>query len=321
VVRVKERFGGRYVAEVLKGARTAKVLQNGHDQLSTHGLLSEYQLTDIGDWIDQLTGLDFLMREGEYHTLRLTPGGWALLKGEASVQLTLPRQVEHKASTRRASAEGVSLSPQEERLFQELRTWRRLLAQERGVPPYLILGDATLKELAHHRPASSLGLRGIKGIGEAKAKDLGDRLLDLIAQKAEALGLRPTIEAPLVAVPKASASAPEPAAERQARANPQRDAAFEAFRAGKRVDEVALLTGRAASTVEGYLLEFIQDENVKRPEPWLSRALYARVVEAAARLQAERLKPIYEDLGERVSYGDIRLALAIRANQVHETEL
>ncbi|MNY40949.1 hypothetical protein D3C86_1757290 [compost metagenome] len=66
------------------------------------------------------------------------------------------------------------------------------------------------------------------------------------------------------------------------------------------------------------MLEFIQDDNVTRPDPWLSRATYARVVEAAARLQAERLKPIYEDLGERVSYGDIRLALAIKANQAFE---
>ncbi|HEY9899337.1 MAG TPA: DNA helicase RecQ [Pantanalinema sp.] len=317
VARVKERFGARYVAEVLKGSKTAKVLQNGHDQLTTYGLLAEYQLTDIGDWIDQLTGLDFLVREGEFHTLRLTAGGWALLKGEASVQLTLPRQVERKAPARRSGAEGVALSPQEESLFQELRTWRRAIAQERGVPPYLILGDATLKELAHHRPGSSLALRGIKGIGEAKARDLGDRLLEIIAHQAQALGLSPAVEAPLVSLPRASVPAPEPAAERPGRPNPQREAAFEAFRAGSTVDEVVSRTGRAASTVEGYLLEFVQDENVTRPEPWLSRATYARVVEAAARLQAERLKPIYEDLGERVSYGDIRLALAIRANQAH----
>ncbi len=316
VARVKERFGARYVAEVLKGSKTAKVLQNGHDQLSTYGLLAEHTLPDIGDWIDQLIGLDFLAREGEFQVLRLTPSGRELLKGQASVQLSMPRPATRKATPSKSKAESFELTPQEESLFQELRAWRRAIAQERGLPPYLILGDATLRELSRHRPASGQALRGIKGIGETKARDLGDRLLEVIRLQSEALGFMPT-EAPAVdPLPETTsqASASEPT---RSRPNPQREAAFEAFRAGKPVDEVATLTGRALSTVEGYLFEFIQEANVTRPEPWLQRATYARVIEAAARLQAERLKPIFEDLGERVSYGDIRLALAIRANQLH----
>jgi ATP-dependent DNA helicase RecQ len=317
VARVKERFGARYVAEVLKGSKTAKLLQNGHDQLSTYGLLADHSLPDIGDWIDQLIGLDFLVREGEYQTLRLTPAGRDLLKGEASVQLSMPRPVERKTATSRGKSEAVSLSPQEESLFEELRAWRRAIAQERGLPPYLILGDATLRELAHRRPASGQALRGIKGIGEVKAKDLGDRLLDLIRRQSEILGFMPTESPAADPLPEAPSQAPAADPARASRPNPQREAAFEAFRAGKPLDEVATLTGRALSTVEGYLFEYIQEANVTRPEPWLGRATYARVIEAAARLQAERLKPIFEDLGERVSYGDIRLALAIRANQLH----
>jgi ATP-dependent DNA helicase RecQ len=318
VARVKERFGARYVAEVLKGSKTAKLLQNGHDQLSTYGLLADYTLPDIGDWIDQLIGLDFLVREGEYQTLRLTPSGWALLKGEASVQLSMPRPVERKAPAARGKAETVPLSPQEESLFEELRAWRRTIAQERGLPPYLILGDATLRELARHRPASGQALRGIKGIGEVKARDLGDRLLDLIQRQGEALGFTPS-EAPVPdPAPEIATASSDADSARPGRPNPQREAAFDAFREGKTVDEVAALTGRAASTVEGYLLEYIQEANVTRPEPWVSRRAYAQVIEAAVRLQAERLKPIFDDLAERVSYGEIRLALAIRANQLHE---
>lgn len=317
VARVKERFGARYVAEVLKGAKTAKLLQNGHDQLSTYGLLAEHTLPDIGDWIDQLIGLDFLAREGEYQILRLTPAGRDLLKGQASVQLAMPRPVAKKTPTGRTKAEAAALSPQEESLFEELRAWRRAIARERGLPPYLILGDATLRELAIHRPASGTALRGIKGIGETKARDLGTHLLDLIQRQSLALGLvqpeSPSVEATMSdPVPEA-----EEAPERSSRPNPQREAAFAAFRDGKTADEVASLTGRALSTVEGYLLEYIQEANVTRPDPWVSRMAYAQVIEAAVRLQAERLKPIYEDLGGRVSYGDIRMALAIRANQLH----
>lgn len=324
VARVKERFGARYVAEVLKGSRTAKVLQNGHDQLSTYGLLAEHTLPDIGDWIDQLIGLDFLARQGEYQTLRITPAGWAALKGEGSVQLTMPRQVERKASAPRGKQAAIVLSDEEQALFEALRVWRRAIAQERAVPPYLILGDATLRELAHHRPASPEALRGIKGIGEVKARDLGPSLLELIERHSQELGLSRLEASPSPALssegPAETREAPKAEASRPARPNLQRDEAFAAFREGKSLSEVAELTGRASSTVEGYLLEYLKEAEIQRPEPWISRATFAQVIEAAVRLQAERLKPIFEDLGGRVSYGDIRLALAIRENQIHAEE-
>lgn len=308
VARVQERFGARYVAEVLKGSKNAKILQNGHDQLSTYGLLSEYQLTDITDWIDQLIGLDFLVREGEYHLVRLTPSGRKLMKGEETVQLTLPRQVERMPS-RRAGSEQSVLSPEEEALFQDLRAWRRDVARERGVPPYLVFGDATLRELAQKRPDTALALREVKGIGEAKARDLGDRLLDVLSERCEACGLSLGTSAPVSALSRGTA-----APERSTRTNPQREEAFAALRSGRSIDEVATMTGRAPSTVEGYLLEMIQEERLSSPEPWLDRETYARVLAKAAEIQAERLKPLFEALEGTVSYLQIRLALAVRAN-------
>ncbi|HEY9854747.1 MAG TPA: RecQ family ATP-dependent DNA helicase, partial [Stenomitos sp.] len=139
VARVQERFGARHVAEVLKGSKAAKVLQLGHDRLSTYGLLAEHAINDLADWIDQLVGHGYLVRSGEFQVLKVTPQGWALLKGEDSVQLTMPRAT--VARTVKGSDE-VALSPEEEALFQDLRSWRRTIAHERGVPPYLILGDA-----------------------------------------------------------------------------------------------------------------------------------------------------------------------------------
>jgi hypothetical protein len=61
-------------------------------------------------------------------------------------------------------------------------------------------------------------------------------------------------------------------------------------------------------------MEFIQEEGVDTPEPWVPRAVYDRVLAAAAAIEAERLKPIFEALGGEVPYAQIRLALAIRAN-------
>ncbi|MFP5504486.1 MAG: RecQ family ATP-dependent DNA helicase, partial [Candidatus Sericytochromatia bacterium] len=115
VARVRERFGARYVAEVLKGSNTEKIRQNGHDQLSTYGLLSSYQIHDITDWIDQLITQGFLVREGEYQTLSMTEEGRRLMKGDGQVRLNLPRpESKSKAKKATATASGVTLSPAEE---------------------------------------------------------------------------------------------------------------------------------------------------------------------------------------------------------------
>ncbi len=322
VARVQQRFGARHVAEVLKGANTERIRQLGHDQLSTHGLLSAYSVNDISDWIDQLITQGFLVREGEYLTLSMTEEGRRLMKGDGQVRLNLPRKEAPKSkSSKKAAAGGITLAPAEEAIFEALREWRREVARERGVPPYVILNDATLRELAHLRPAGMHALMGVKGIGVSKAESFGETLLALLAEQAAAHGLT---QAPAPAgLPLAAPSAVVSddgeedglrGAAAKARANSQREAAFDGFRAGRTIDEVAAATGRAASTVEGYLMEFIQEVGVAGPEPWVPREVYDRVLDTATRIQADRMKPIFEALGEEVSYGAIRLTLAIRAS-------
>jgi ATP-dependent DNA helicase RecQ len=318
---VRERWGARHVAEVLKGANTEKIRQNGHDQLSTHGLLAAYTVNDIQDWVDQLITQGFLVREGEYQLLRMTEEGRRLMKGEGQVRLTLPRQVEKAPKAKKAGSNDVSLSPAEEAVFEGLRAWRREIAKERGVPPYVILNDATLRDLAHARPAHMEALLMVKGIGESKARAFGEDLLAVVASQAQAQGLQlggslavPRAKSSLGPVPAAPAVAAVQAQAASATSRSQRDAAFQAFRDGLPLEEVAAATGRALSTVEGYLMEFIQEESVDTPEPWVPRETFERVIAAAAEIQAERLKPIHEALNGEVSYVQIRLALAIRAN-------
>ena len=323
VARVQQRFGARHVAEVLKGANTERIRQLGHDQLSTHGLLATYSVNDISDWIDQLITQGFLVREGEYLTLSMTEEGRRLMKGDGQVRLNLPRKEGPKAArSKKAAASGVTLSGGEEVIFEALREWRREVARERGVPPYVILNDATLRELAHLRPSSLSSLMGVKGIGVSKAEAFGETLLALLADQAAAQGLEATAApaGPDLFAGAGTAAEARPqdelgltGAPAKARANSQRDAAFAGFRAGHTIEQVAFLTGRAASTVEGYLMEFIQEEGVGSPEPWVPRATYDRILETATRIQADRLKPIYEALGEEVPYSAIRLTLAIRA--------
>src|SRR6185312_5284868 len=152
----------------------------------------------------------------------------------------------------------------------------------------------------------------------------GETLLDLLADRAAELGL-PLADDPLADDPGSGAAVgriplvreAEPAGAKVSAAgrNSKQPAAYAAFRQGLAIEEVAVLTGRATSTVEGYLLEYIAAESVTSPEPWLAREVFDLVANTARELQAERMKPIHEALGGDISYGQIRLALAVMANQ------
>ena len=183
VARVRERFGARYVAEVLKGARHARIVENGHDQLSTHGLLSDHPVETIGHWIDQLIGCGFLARgDGEYPTVAITETGQRLMRqAEGAIALSRPVRKDKAKRTRDDhSREADELGPFSEDLFQLLRGVRRNLATARGVPPYVIFSDASLVDMARRLPTSPEAFRRVKGVGEQKATSLAGHFLPVI---------------------------------------------------------------------------------------------------------------------------------------------
>jgi ATP-dependent DNA helicase RecQ len=311
VARLKEGFGARYVADVLRGARQQKLLERGHDQLSTYGLLKEEAAETLGDYLDQLVGLGFLLRDPEHQTLKLTPAGRALLRGEGEVRLARARPPPAERGPRAMG--GARLSEQEEALVQALRELRRAIAAEMGVPPFIVFGDATLQELARLRPVTWERLLAIKGIGAVKARTHGERLASALRQHAAELGL--AVEPGTFVVPPEPA-APRPGTER--RPSAEKELAMRLFAAQRSVEEVMRETGRAASTCEGYLAEFLEKTKATHARPWVSDADCALIIAAAARVKAERLGAVHEALGGTVPYAHIKAALAVRANLLEQ---
>ena len=179
VARVKDSFGAQHVAQVLKGAKGQRITQWQHDELSTYGLLGQYQLNDILDWIDQLIAQGFLVRAGEYQTLQRTAAGNAVLKGQGTVRLSAPRITVKTDS--KGLAGGDPLTAEEQTVWQRVRAWRADLARERKLPPYVIFNDKTLDELVRRRPDSEDALLQVPGIGEKKLNDFGEALLRVLA--------------------------------------------------------------------------------------------------------------------------------------------
>ncbi|MGZ7079279.1 MAG: DNA helicase RecQ, partial [Thermoanaerobaculia bacterium] len=176
--RVDQRFGAGHVISILRGEVNDRITSLHHDQLSTYGLLAEHPQGELRDWIYQLIGHGFLAQEGDrYPVLRLTEGSRRVLRGEEPVRLV---QIARKEKRRKSKVEKESWEGVDETLFESLRKFRRELAASRGVPPYIILGDRSLREVARVRPRTLLELRDVYGIGDKKLADLGEKLLAVV---------------------------------------------------------------------------------------------------------------------------------------------
>lgn len=176
IVRLHERFGTSYVASVLIGSRERRILENGHDSLSTFGLLSDYSAQVVLSWIDQLAAQGCIARSEEYRVLKVTPKGWQSLRGEVTPRLLEPA----RKPAKQAKIERDSWVDVDRALFQSLRELRRTIAQEKGLPAYMIFSDADLRDMARRKPVTPGELLAVRGVGEKKLALYGARFLELI---------------------------------------------------------------------------------------------------------------------------------------------
>lgn len=190
VVRQGQRYGGEYTAMVLKGSRDKRVRSNGHDRLTTWGLLEDQPVQTIRDWIEQLVSQDFLIRTGEYSVINLGDRSGELLRGE--VIPTLLRSSDSQAKlSKRVARQNTSWEGVDRDLFDELRTLRHDLAAQAGVPAYVVFTDETLRQLARLRPATLAQMRAVHGVGDKRLADYGEAFLTCLTDYRPPTGLRP----------------------------------------------------------------------------------------------------------------------------------
>lgn len=302
VLRLEQRFGADYTAKVLVGSQEQRIMQARHDQLSTYGLLSEDGLRTVRDWIEQLVGQGFLQKTGEFNVLEVTDSGQQLLRREVEPQLLRPAEKHQQARTVASESwEGVHRG-----LFDMLRALRSVKATEQNVPAYVVFGDAALREMARCRPSTLSGFRNVKGVGEKKLTDYGDAFLEVINNYCNDQKLAQDV-APTVA--------PTPRNPARSGVNASSVAAFEFFRQGLTVDEVAERMNRARSTVLGYLKDFLTHDKVIDASPWISADKAKQIEQAIEQVGNERLKPIHEYLNGEIDYDEIRIVATCLKNR------
>jgi ATP-dependent DNA helicase RecQ len=295
VARAGERFGAEHIVDVLLGANTERVRRWRHEQLTTYGLMQGTNRKTLTNMLYQLIDGGLLERTAEERpVLRLNETSWEVLRGKRAVRLLQPKSEVQKTRFAEKSWEGVDHD-----LFDSLRILRRKVAEERSVPAYVLFSDATLREMARVRPGSPSALLGIRGVGERKLADLGQRFLELIATYCRANGL------PLDSSP----SSPAPRG-RFRKPNDTKQTAFELFAKGASVEQVTAKTGRVLGTTWGYLAEFIQIHRPARLDPWIEPKTYRAVAEAVKNSGTAYLRPIFDQLDGKVPYEQIRAVVA-----------
>ncbi|MEK4218587.1 DNA helicase RecQ [Bacillus sp. FSL L8-0222] len=167
IIRMNERFGKTMVAQVLAGSKNKKVLENGFSSLSTYGILKHQSVGEISDFIEFLIADDFIrMSDGTFPTLFVSGKGRNVLRGELSV-----------ARKEALKAEAIT---ENDELFERLRTLRKQIAAEQGVPPFVVFSDQTLKDMSGKQPVNDEELLSIKGVGEQKRAKYGRLFLEEI---------------------------------------------------------------------------------------------------------------------------------------------
>jgi ATP-dependent DNA helicase RecQ len=183
VYRVGQRFGIKHVIDVLRGVENERMRSLQHDQLTTYGIGSDKTELEWSSLIRQLIHHGLLTQEiAQYSVLKLTDLARPLLRGESALELAQPRVRQQARKKPKAPKRAAEVGAYDEALYELLRELRKRLAEESGIPPYMVFGDMTLMLMARDKPTESEAFLQISGVGEHKLQKYGDEFMNEIAR-------------------------------------------------------------------------------------------------------------------------------------------
>lgn len=291
VTRLQERFGMMYVIDFLRGAQSTKI-RDEHKQLKTYGVGADVSKDDWLDIIHQLVAQGVIaIDEGQYPTLKLTDASAEVLRGARTVTLTKVKEQFMPQPSESASENAP--------LLQLLKERRRELARDENVPAYVILSDASLKELAKFLPTNIDEVTHISGFGKVKTARYGELFVNLIRDYCKKNGLQSNMQ---------SKYQPAPPQIRIADSGTKQET-FDQFLAGKSIQQIAQARGLSTGTVESHLAYYVKEGKIP-PHQLMDPARFAEIERVIEETGVGPLSPIKQILGDNYSYGEIRLVMA-----------
>ena len=302
VIRTGERFGARYVIDVLRGSRSSKVIERGHDALSVHGAAHNYSVGELRHFVAQLAGRGLLaLGSSDYPTYRVTQAGRAFLRSGESLALARPKTPKSVQTDSPPEVLEYDVA-----LFQELRRLRKSIADAKGVPPYIVFGDRTLQQMARSYPRNRDRFSRISGVGRAKLEEYSEDFLRVIREHVERRQLQ---ERPNTPAPERE--------DKSARALSQTYVQTRnLLKQGLSIEEVARRSGLDKSTVIGHIERCVADGEQLDISPWLPSAERCLRIEGAFRETEPMLvEEVRERLGDGYSHEELRLVRLIQTQQ------
>ncbi|MEZ4662536.1 MAG: RecQ family ATP-dependent DNA helicase, partial [Caldilineaceae bacterium] len=295
-VRTEQIFGANHIINVLRGSQAKAVLDRRHDRVSTYGIGLEHSAEQWKHLSRQFIVQGLLEQDMQFGSLKVTPAGWAVLKGEAQVWGTLAEE-----QTKQAAAEVLEYDAG---LMALLRTTRKELADAANVPPYVVFADRSLMEMATYFPQSTENFAAIHGVGQAKIERYAHIFLPIIRDYCHKHGLAERSRLTTQAPPRNSF--------RKSRS----EEVGERYRDGATMDELMTSYNVKRGTILSHLTRFVQGGETLpvdrlRAESTLSAADQERVHQQFAELGTTALRPVFEALGEQIMYDELHLLRAV----------
>lgn len=191
VYRVNQRFGMRYIVDILRGSESERIQRLGHREISTWGVGKDHADYEWMSFIRQLIHKGYLFQDvANYSVLQLTDKAGPVLRGGETVELAKPKAPTKRSKkkgkrARKVAAVAKDLNASDQACFSLLRNIRTQIAQQAGIPPYMVFGDKSLKHMAQERPTNPTAFLEVHGVGEQKLKKYGEIFMEAIATHEE----------------------------------------------------------------------------------------------------------------------------------------
>ena len=286
VVRMQEKEGVNMLINVLRGSRNAELQSKGYYRLKTYGVGNDISYTDWRDYIIQLANqgmIEIMYSEGS--ALKITPIGWKVLKGERLIKLTSPVTDKEKNRKKSQVSPVANDADVNTDLLTELKKLRNSIAKEESIPAYIVFNDKSLKAMAGEMPVTENAFLAISGVGMHKMEKYGEEFMEVIRK---------------------FKSAPKP------KKTPTTQITYELYREGFIPEDIAVKRNLQVTTIYSHLSQLYAEGKAVELKKMVEREVLDKVREAYYALdRPEQLKPIFDKLEESVSYGEIRMSLAI----------
>ncbi|MFX0548569.1 DNA helicase RecQ [Hathewaya histolytica] len=296
IYRMKRPYGTTMIVDVLRGSTNKKLISVGLNELSTYGIVKNHTKDALKEFINTLISHRFIdYIEGEYPVVKLNELSYKVLKGEEKVLLK--------------EIVKVKKVPKNNELYELLREVRKEIAKSEGVPPYVVFGDSSLKDMSTRYPMTSEQFLDITGVGESKKEKYGERFLSVICDYVETNDIKAKWEYHKENKKSSKISKSTSGDKNKEKSS---DVTIKMLRE-KSLQEVAKERGILLGTIFSHIKEYIKENSILDFTIDFSGLLESNreevILRAIDKVGYERLKPIKDEVSSDVSYDEIRAVI------------